>query len=59
MGESGGRVGCGVGIGGGLYVTLRSNGEVMFALGWILLTGFHLAASSGFIVEVFLKYTTL
>ena len=59
MDVSGGRVGCGVGIGGGLYVTLRSNGKVKFSLGWILLTGFHLTASSAFIVEVFLKYTTL
>ena len=59
MSVSGGRVGCGVGIGGGLYVTFGSNGEVTFSLGWNLLTGFHLAASSGCIVEVFLKYTTL
>ena len=59
MGVSGGRVGCGVGISSGLYDTFGSNVEVKFALGWIILTGFHLAASSGCIVEVFLKYTTL
>ena len=59
MGVSGRRFDCGVGIGGGLYVTFGSNGEVTFLEGWNLLTGFHLATCSGCIVEVFLKYTTL
>ena len=59
VGVSGGRVGFGVGIGDCLYVTVGSSGGVKFDLGLILVTGFQLAASSGFIVDVFLKYTTL